>query len=171
MRVFFFALICLLAALPAHSGNSLFEYEDVPVMKALGVSQELIRYLLENQTSSISSKDVIRMKRSGMTNEEILAAIKPDLRNPESKTTAMEEAELIVRLKESGMSDEAALQFINKVKTTRRLDSGGNPTVIYRTETRPPYPTSGSVFPKIDDYAYDGLTERFIYLSPHYRRR
>jgi hypothetical protein len=171
MKAFFFALICFLIALPAHSGNSLVEYEDVPVMKALGVSQELISYILKNQTSSISSKDVIRMKQSGMTNEEILAAIKPDLRNPQPKTTAMEEAELIVRLKESGMSDEAVLQFIHTVKTTRRVDSDGNTIVIHSTDPRPPYPTSGTAFPEVDDYAYDGLTERFIFLSPRYRKR
>jgi hypothetical protein len=134
-------------------------------MRELGVSQEVIQYFISNQTSSVSSEDVIKMKQSGLTNDDIMSAIKSDLYRPEKESTSMKEAELVAKLKESGMSDEAVLQFIQTVKSTRRVDSDGNVTRQYTNESqRTPYPTEGATFPKPDNYGYDPLNERFLLL-------
>jgi len=158
-------LISLFIVFPLYGFNSLLRHEDVPKMRELGISQEVIQYFISNQTSSVSSEDVIKMKQSGLNNNDIMSAIKSDLYQPEQKSTAMKEAELIAKLKESGMSDEAVLQFIQTVKSTRRVDSDGNVTKQYTNESqRTPYPTTGATFPKPDNYGYDPLNERFLLL-------
>jgi len=122
-------LISLFIIFPLYGFNSLVRHEDIPKMRELGVSQEVIQYFISNQTSSVSSEDVIKMKQSGLTNDDIMSAIKSDLYRPERESTSMKEAELVAKLKESGMSDEAVLQFIQTVKSTRRVDSDGNVTL------------------------------------------
>jgi hypothetical protein len=160
-------LLCCLIALSAHASNSLVRYEDVPQMQALGVSPDVINYFVKHQTCSITSGDVIRMKKSGLTNDAILSAIQADRYEPEAKPTALEEAELIAKLKEAGMSDEAVLQFIGTVKKTRAVDASGNTRYTFSTESRRPYtPTAGSVFPEVDHYRYDRRTGRFLFLLP-----
>jgi DNA-binding transcriptional regulator YhcF (GntR family) len=150
---------------PLYGFNSLVRNEDIPKMRELGISQEVIQYFISNQTSSVSSEDVIKMKQSGLNNNDIMSAIKSDLYRPEQKFTAMKEAELIAKLKESGMSDEAVLQFIQTVKSARRVDSDGNVTKQYTNESqRTPYPTTGATFPKPDNYGYDPLNGRFLLL-------
>ena len=158
-------LISLLIVFPLYGFNSLVRHEDIPKMRELGISKEVIQYFISNQTSSVSSEDVIQMKQSGMNNDDIMAAIKSDLYRPEQKSTSMEEAELIAKLKESGMSDEAVLQFIQAVKSTRRVDSDGNIIKQYTNESqRTPYPTTGAVFPTPDNYGYDPINGRFLLL-------
>ena len=158
-------LISLFIIFPLYGFNSLVRHEDIPKMRELGVSQEVIQYFISNQTSSVSSEDVIKMKQSGLTNDDIMSAIKSDLYRPERESTSMKEAELVAKLKESGMSDEAVLQFIQTVKSTRRVDSDGNVTQQYTNESqRTPYPTTGATFPKPDNYGYDPLNERFLLL-------
>ena len=158
-------LISLFIIFPLYGFNSLVRHEDIPKMRELGVSQEVIQYFISNQTSSVSSEDVIKMKQSGLTNDDIMSAIKSDLYRPERESTSMKEAELVAKLKESGMSDEAVLQFIQTVKSTRRVDSDGNVTQQYANESqRTPYPTTGATFPKPDNYGYDPLNERFLLL-------
>ena len=158
-------LISLFVVFPLYGFNSLVKHEDIPKMRELGVSQEVIQYFISNQTSSVSSEDVIKMKQSGLTNDDIMSAIKSDLYRPERESTSMKEAELVAKLKESGMSDEAVLQFIQTVKSTRRVDSDGNVTKQYTNESqRTPYPTAGATFPKPDNYGYDPLNERFLLL-------
>ena len=98
-----------------------------------------------------------------MTNDDIMSAIKSDLYRPERKSTAMKEAELIAKLKESGMSDEAVQQFIQTVKSTRRVDSDGNLSKQYTNESqRTQYPTTGATFPKPENYGYDPINGRFL---------
>jgi DNA-binding transcriptional regulator YhcF (GntR family) len=156
-------LISLFIVYPLYGFNSLVRHEDIPKMRELGISQEVIQYFISNQTSSVSSEDVIKMKQSGLNNDDIMSAIKSDLYRPEQKSTSMKEAELIAKLKESGMSDEAVLQFIQTVKSTRRVDSDGNVTTQYTNESqRTPYPATGATFPKPDNYGYDPLNERFL---------
>jgi DNA-binding transcriptional regulator YhcF (GntR family) len=158
-------LISLFIVFPLYGFNSLVRHEDIPKMREMGISQEVIQYFISNQTSSVSSEDVIKMKQSGLTNNDIMSAIKSDLYRPEQKSTAMKEAELIAKLKESGMSDEAVLQFIQTVKSTQRMDSDGNVTKQYTNESqRTPYPTTGATFPKPDNYGYDPLNGRFLLL-------
>ena len=145
--------------------SSFVRHEDIPKMKELGISQEVIQYFISNQTSSVSSEDVIKMKQSGLNNDDIMSAIQSDLYRPEQKTTMMKEAELIAKLKESGMSDEAVLQFIQTVKSTRRVDSNGNVSEQYTSESqRNQYPTTGATFPKPDNYGYDPVNGRFLLL-------
>lgn len=157
-------LISIFVAFPLYGFNSLVRQKDIPKMRELGISQEVIQYFISNQTSSVSSEDVIRMKQSGLNNDDIMSAIQSDLYRPEQKSTAMKEAELMVKLKESGMSDEAVLQFIQAVKSTRRVDSDGNVTEQYVNEAqRTPYPTTGATFPKLENYAYDPINGRFLY--------
>jgi len=158
-------LMTLFIVVPLYGFNSLVRHEDIPKMRELGVSQEVIQYFISNQTSSVSSEDVIKMKQSGLKNDDIMSAIKSDLYRPEQKSTSMKEAELIAKLKESGMSDEAVLQFIQTVKSTRRVDSDGNMTKQYTNESqRTPYPTEGATFPKPDNYGYDPVNGRFLLL-------
>jgi len=158
-------IILIFVIFPLYGFNSLVRHEDIPKMRELGISQEVIQYFISNQTSSVTSKDVIKMKQSGLNNDVILSAIKSDLYRPEQKSTSMKEAELIAKLKESGMSDEALLQFIQTVKSTRRVDSDGNVTKQYTNESqRTQYPTTGATFPKPDNYGYDPLNERFLLL-------
>jgi DNA-binding transcriptional regulator YhcF (GntR family) len=158
-------LISLLIIFPLYGFNSLVRHEDIPKMRELGISKEVIQYFISNQTSSVSSEDVIQMKQSGLNNDDIMAAIKSDLYRPEQKATSMEEAELIAKLKESGMSDEAVLQFIQAVKSTRRVDSDGNISKQYTNESqRTQYPTTGAVFPTPDNYGYDPINGRFLLL-------
>jgi len=158
-------LMTLFIVAPLYGFNSLVRHEDIPKMRELGVSQKVIQYFISNQTSSVSSEDVIKMKQAGLKNEDIMSAIKSDLYRPEQKPTSMKEAELIAKLKESGMSDEAVLQFIQTVKSTRRVDSDGNVTKQYTNESqRTQYPTEGAVFPKPDNYGYDPINGRFLLL-------
>jgi DNA-binding transcriptional regulator YhcF (GntR family) len=158
-------LISFFIIVPLYGFNSLVRHEDIPKMRELGISQEVIRYFISNQTSSVSSEDVIKMKQSGLNNDDIMSAIQSDLYRPEQKSTSMKEVELIAKLKESGMSDEAVLQFIQTVKSTRRVDSDGNVTQQYTNESqRTPYPTTGATFPKPDNYGYDPINERFLLL-------
>ena len=159
-------LISLFIVFPLYGFNSLVRHEDIPKMRELGISQEVIKYFISNQTSSVSSEDVIKMKQSGLNNNDIMSAIKSNLYRPEQKSTAMKEVELIAKLKESGMSDESVLQFIKTVKSTRRVDSDGNVTKQYTNESqRTPYPTTGATFPKPDNYGYDPLNGRFLLLA------
>ena len=156
-------LISLLITCPLYGFNSLVRHEDVPKMRELGISQEVIQYFISNQTSSVSSEDVIKMKQSGLNNDDIMSAIQSDLYRPERKSTTMKEAELIAKLKEAGMSDEAVLQFIQTVKSTRRVDSDGNVTEQYTSESqRNQYPTTGATFPQPDNYGYDPINGRFL---------
>lgn len=158
-------LISLLIVFPLYGFNSLVRHEDIPKMRELGMSQEVIQYFISNQTSSLSSEDVIKMKQSGLNNNDIMSAIKSDLYRSEQKSMSMKEVELIAKLKESGMSDEAVLQFIQTVKSTRRVDLDGNVIKQYTNESqRAPYPTAGATFPKPDNYGYDPLNERFLLL-------
>ena len=158
-------LILLFIVYPLYGFNSLVRHEDIPKMREFGVSQEVIQYFISNQTSSLSSEDVIKMKQSGLNNNDIMSAIKSDLYRSEQKSMSMKEVELIAKLKESGMSDEAVLQFIQTVKSTRRVDLDGNVTQQYTNESqRTPYPTTGATFPKPDNYGYDPLNERFLLL-------
>jgi hypothetical protein len=159
-------LIFFFLVSPAHGLNSLVRYEDIPRMKDLGISQEVIDFLTSHQTSSIGSQDVIQMKKSGMGDAAILSAVKSDLYRPESKPTEIEKAELVAQLKASGMSDEAVLQFLDTVKTTLRVDSSGDQVRQYNTD-RSQIPTSGAEFPEINNYAYDPLYDRYlIYVQP-----
>jgi DNA-binding transcriptional regulator YhcF (GntR family) len=158
-------LISLFIVFPLYGFNSLVRHEDIPKMRELGISQKVIQYFISNQTSSVSSEDVIKMKQSGLKDDDIMSAIQSDLYRPERKSTSMEEAELIAKLKASGMSDEAVLQFIQTVKSTQRVDSNGNVSKQYTNESqRTPYPTTGATFPKPDNYGYDPLNGRFLLL-------
>jgi hypothetical protein len=158
-------LITFFIVVPLYGFNSLVRHEDIPKMRELGVSQEVIQYFISNQTSSVSSEDVIKMKQAGLNNDDIMSAIQSDLYRPEQKSTSMKEVELIAKLKESGMSDEAVLQFIQTVKSTRRVDSDGNIIQQYTNESqRKPYPTTGATFPKPDNYGYDPINGRFLLL-------
>ena len=166
--VWFKLLVCVLgialAAGSAYAVNSLMRYEDIPKMTAAGVSQEVINYFTANQTTSIMSGDIVQMKKSGLTNQQILSAIKADLYKPEIKPTVMEEAELVAQLKASGMSDEGIQQFIDELKTdtSRHVDANGNVVRKYQTERkRPDYATTGAVFPERDDYYYDPYRSNF----------
>ncbi|MEJ2169589.1 MAG: hypothetical protein P8X90_29135, partial [Desulfobacterales bacterium] len=141
-------LILLLLVVPLYGFNSLVRQEDIPKMKRLGISPKVIQYFISNQTSSISSEDVIKMKQSGLSNDDIMSAIQSDLYRKEQKSTAMKEAELIAKLKAAGMSDEAVLQFIETVKSTRRVDSDGFVSRQYANKSqRAAYPTTGATFP------------------------
>lgn len=165
MRATVVLLISFFVVFPLHAFNSLVRHEDIPKMREMGISQEVIQYFISNQTSSLSSEDVIRMKRSGLTNEDIMSAIRSDLYRPKQMPTAIEEAELAAKLKGAGMSDEAVLQFIQTVKSTQRVDSHGNVSKQYTTESqRTPYPTTGATFPKPENYGYDPLNGRFLLL-------
>ena len=158
-------LITFFIVVPLYGFNSLVRHEDIPKMRELGVSQEVIQYFISNQTSSVSSEDVIKMKQAGLNNDDIMSAIQSDLYRPEQKSTSMKEVELIAKLKESGMSDEAVLQFIQAVKSTRRVDSDGNIIQQNTNESqRTPYPTEGATFPKPDNYGYDPVNGRFLLL-------
>ena len=161
-------LISFVVVIPLYGFNSLVRHEDVPKMRELGISKEVIQYFISNQTSSLSSEDVIKMKQSGLNNDDIMSAIKSNLYRPERKSTAMKEAELMAKLKDSGMSDETVLQFIQVVKSTRRVDSDGNMNQKYTNESqRTPYPTTGATFPKPENYGYDPLSNRFLlYVTP-----
>jgi len=157
--------ISIFIVFPLYGFNSLVRHEDIPKMRELGISQEVIQYFISNQTSSVSSEDVIKMKQSGLKNDDILSAIKSDLYRPEQTSTSMKEAELIAKLKESGMSDEAVLQFIQTVKSKQRVDLDGNVTKQYTNEShRTQYPTTGATFPKPDNYGYDPSNGRFLIL-------
>lgn len=145
--------------------NSLVREADIARMQELGVSREVIDYLVSHQTSSIGSKDVIRMKSAGMSNDQILSAIKSDLYEQAHKPTVVEEADLITQLKKAGLSDEAVLQFLDRVRTTRRVDAKGKVTTSHTTESmRPRYPVSGAELPQIENYGYDPVNQRFLIL-------
>ena len=167
MRALAFILWVWLLAMPAEAYNSLVRYEDVPAMREQGVSQEVIQYLMANQTSATGSQEVLRMKKAGMTNEEILAAIKADLYRPKVNVTAIKEAELIAKLKQSGMSDEAILQFLDTVKSRNMTDFDGNKVTRYTNMfQRHQHPTSGTVFPEVYNYGYDPRTGHYLIITP-----
>lgn len=161
-------LILFIMVVPLYGFNSLVRHEDIPKMRELGISQEVIQYFITNQTSSISSEDVIKMKQSGLSNKDILSAIQSDLYRPEKKSTSMKEAELVAKLKAAGMSDEAVLQFLQTVKSNYRVDSNGFVSKRYSNESqRTPYPTTGATFPKPENYGYDPTNGRyFFFVTP-----
>lgn len=158
-------LILFIMVVPLYGFNSLVRHEDIPKMRELGISQEVIQYFITNQTSSIGSEDVIKMKQSGLSNKAILSAIQSDLYRPEKKSTSMKEAELVAKLKAAGMSDEAVLQFLQTVKSNYRVDSNGFVSKRYSDESRrTPYPTTGATFPKPENYGYDPANGRYYFL-------
>ncbi|MEJ2657060.1 MAG: hypothetical protein P8012_07655 [Desulfobacterales bacterium] len=160
MMILLFSLIVV----PLYGFNSLVRHEDIFKMRELGISQEVIQYFISHQTSSISSEDVIQMKQSGLNNDDIMSAIRSDLYQPKQKSTSMNEAELIAKLKAAGMSDEAVLQFIQTVKSNRRIDSNGTVSKYYTNGSkRTPYPTTGATFPKPENYGYDPLNGRYYF--------
>jgi hypothetical protein len=169
-KIVAYALMVLALAGSVYGYNSLLRYEDIPVMTQAGVSKKVIDYFTANQTSSIRSQDIVQMKKSGLTNDQILSAIKADLYKPEVKPTVLEEAELIAQLKASGMSDEAIQQFIDQLKAdnNRYVDTKGNLVRTYKSESkRPPYPANGAVFPDSRNYYYEPLGGRFhILVAP-----
>lgn len=160
--------ISLFLVFPLYGFNSLVRHEDVQKMRELGISREVIQYFISNQTSSLSSEDVIQMKQSGLNNDDIMSAIQSDLYRPKQAPTAIEEAELVAKLKGTGMSDEAVLQFLQTVRSTRRVDSNGNISKQHTTESqRTPYPTTGATFPMPENYGYDHLNGRyFLFVTP-----
>jgi hypothetical protein len=164
MRKGVMILILFIIVVPLYGFNSLVRHEDIPKMRELGISQEVIQYFITNQTSSVSSEDVIKMKQSGLSNKDIMSAIQSDLYRPEKKSTSMKEAELVAKLKAAGMSDEAVLQFLQTVKSTRRVDSDGFVSKHYANESqRTPYPTTGATFPKPENYGYDPINGRYYF--------
>jgi DNA-binding transcriptional regulator YhcF (GntR family) len=164
MRKGVMILMLFVIVVPLYGFNSLVRQEDIPKMRELGISQEVIQYFIANQTSSLSSEDVIKMKQSGSSNKDIMSAIQSDLYRPEKKSTSMKEAELVAKLKAAGMSDEAVLQFLQTVKSTRRVDSDGFVSKHYANESqRTPYPTTGATFPKPENYGYDPINGRYYF--------
>lgn len=164
MRKAMMILILSLLVVPLYGFNSLVRHEDLPKMKELGISPKVIQYFISNQTCSVSSEDVIKMKQSGLSNDDIMSAIQSDLYRKEQKSTSMKEAELIAKLKAAGMSDEAVLQFIETVKSTRRVDSDGFVSNHYANKSqRAPYPTTGATFPKPENYGYDPINGRYYF--------
>lgn len=164
MRKAVMILILSLIVVPLYGFNSLVRNEDIPKMRELGISPEVIQYFISHQTSSLSSEDVIKMKQSGLKNNEIMSAIRSDLYRPEQKSTSMNEAELIAKLKAAGMSDEAVLQFLQTVKSTRRIDADGTVSKHYANESmRTAYPTTGATFPKPENYGYDPMNGRYYF--------
>jgi len=162
LRPILTSVILCLTLIPAHAFNALVQYEDIPKMREAGVGQAVIDYVLSHQTSSFGSEDIIAMKASGLSDEDLLSAIKADLYRPETKSTALEEAELAQKLKESGMSDEAVLQFLNRIKISGRVHRHGTETIEYgRNFERPSYPVTGAIPPGIEHYTYDPLEGLF----------
>jgi len=49
--------ILIIVVFPLYGFNSLVRHEDIPKMRELGISQEVIQYIISNQTSSVSSED------------------------------------------------------------------------------------------------------------------
>jgi hypothetical protein len=165
MRKAVMILLLFFIVVPLYGFNSLVRQEDIPKMRELGISPEVIQYFITNQTSTVSSEDVIKMKQSGLNNDDIMSAIRSDLYRPEKKATSMKEAELIAKLKAAGMSDEAVLQFIQTVKSTNRIDLDGTVSKHYANESkRTPYPTTGATFPKPENYGYDPINGRYYFL-------
>jgi hypothetical protein len=63
------------------------------------------------------------------------------------------------------MSDEAILQFLDQVRTTRRVDASGKVTTTLTTESaRPRYPVTGAELPNIEHYGYDPVGGRYVIL-------
>ncbi len=148
--------LVMLVVSPASAFNSLVSMEDIATMRRLGVSNDVIEFLVENQTVSIGSQEVIRMKKAGLTNNAIKRAIQSDLKNANPIATAIQEAKLIDTLKKTGMSDEAILQFLQAVKSQRRIGSDGRIVNVYSSTTkRPPYAAQGAVLPELKNYGYN----------------
>ena len=165
MRKYVMIMILFIIVVPFYGFNSLVRHEDISKMRELGISQEVIQYFITNQTSSLSSGDIIKMKQSGSSNTDIMSAIQSDLYLPKKKSTAMKEAELIAKLKAAGMSDEAVLQFIQTVKSTRRVDSNGFISKHFANDSqRTPYPTTGATFLKPENYGYDPTNGRYYFI-------
>ena len=164
MRKAVMILILSFMVVPLYGFNSLVRHGDIAKMRKLGISPKVIQYFITNQTSSVSSEDVIKMKQSGASNDDILSAIRSDLYRKEQKSSSMKEAELVAKLKAAGMSDEAVLQFIQTVKSTRRVDPDGFVSKQYANESqRTPYPTTGATFPKPENYGYDPINGRYYF--------
>ncbi|CAN2042608.1 conserved hypothetical protein [Candidatus Magnetomoraceae bacterium gMMP-15] len=131
----------------AYSFNSLVTPEDLAEMKKAGISQEIIQYLIENQTCSIGAYEIIKMKKSGLQDELIKSAIQTDLFNKIEKTTAASEAELIEKLKNAGVSDETILQFLQITRSEKYVDHKGRTNIRYIPQRRQ-VPVEGAVLEK-----------------------
>jgi hypothetical protein len=147
-RMYLALVIVFLSLFPisAYAFNSFVTPEGIGKMAEAGISQQLIMYLIENQTCSLGPADLIQMKKRGMNDDVIKAGIKADRLQKPEEATAVKEAEIIMKLKEAGMSDEAILQFLNSTHVKRHVDSAGNESIVYGTK-RPPRPVKGTEYP------------------------
>ena len=148
MKTLLMILWSLLLIVPVHGFNSQVTSEEINGMVRAGVGTKVIDYLIAHQTCSIGARDVIRMKQAGLKDSGIISAIKSDRYRKPEEATVLDELEVIERLKKAGMSDEAVLQYLDRVKSQRHVDSDGRATIRYgNTPRREPYPVDGSQLP------------------------
>lgn len=144
----FAVLLSLFLIAPAYGFNSQVTYKGITEMVEAGVNPTVIDYLIAHQTCSIGAQDVIKLKKAGLKDAGIISAIKSDRCRKPEEATVHNEIEVIERLKKAGMSDEAVLQYLDRIKSQRRIDPDGRTTIQYgNTPKRPPYPVEGSQLP------------------------
>jgi len=106
--------------------NSLVKTNDINKMKKAGVTQNVIHYLLTHQTCSIDADTVIRFHQAGLKEEEIIQQIQTDAYRPEHESTIEKELKIIEGLKLAGFSDLAILEYMNSIRSNKRVDLDGN---------------------------------------------
>ncbi|KPA12914.1 conserved hypothetical protein, secreted [Candidatus Magnetomorum sp. HK-1] len=126
MKSFIILFILILIPFYVGANNSLITIDDIPKMKKAGISQNLIEYLINNQTCSIDANTVIRYHKAGLKEQAILKLIKADAYRPERESTVEKELRIIGSLKQAGFSDEAILEYLNSARSNQFVDNNGD---------------------------------------------
>lgn len=134
--LFLIALSFPFIAIPAKAANSYVTADGVKRMKAADIDSEVIALLVAQQTCSVSPDLIIELKDAGAdanTLKEVILADRYKQRKP-----ARLSAEEIDVLKKAGCPDEMILRLFGEGEITSVVDSEGNESVLYRTDTLNP---------------------------------
>jgi len=119
---------------------------------------------------SLSSEEVLKLKRAGVTDEVIEALIEE-----ERASSPFITAEDVIRLKEAGISDGVILRMLEKVERERARYSGvsrvirredGKEVIVYGSPSEPPWPET-----RYHYYSTDGKAVLVIPVPPEGEER
>jgi hypothetical protein len=128
--------------------NSLVSLDDISRMKEAKIGDAVIQMLMAEQTCTVTSEFLIKLKRLGADDEMLKAVILADrYKNAKKAELSAEQMEM---LKKAGFSDDVIMQIINSTPVKRVTDDHGSESIVYGTrrapeaETTPPTESQGN---------------------------
>ncbi|MBW1739601.1 MAG: hypothetical protein JRJ42_00535 [Deltaproteobacteria bacterium] len=120
--------------------NSLVGPDDIRRMKSAKISDSVIQMLIAEQTCSITSESLIKLKSAGANDAMLKSVILADrYKNPKKAELSIEQIEM---LKKAGFSDEVIMQMVNSIPVKRIVDDHGHESIVYGTRLAPEPETS-----------------------------